>query len=187
MDYHSFKKILIVLTLFFLAFGVACYLIFADIRRKNEHISSLEHDIYLQNKSQENIISMKKEVQNAEQDFSRINNSIVPKDGDVKFIESLEKMARENNLKIVIDSLVLADNQMTSSSKITTLKITANIKGSWSGIYTFLAQMEALDTRIRVDRLTLSSSGEETSPDQKTATREKTWLGTFEIRVLKFK
>ncbi len=187
MQNNKFLKIILfVLGLAVLLVFVLYYFVYEDIKSKNQHVSTLSNDLSSQSAKRDYLILTQKVIQNIGIDINRINNSIIAKDGDVKFIENLESIARQNGLTMTIDSLVLADNPEFASSSITTLQIRAKTKGNWSGNYKFLVELESLPIKIRVNKFDLSNTAVETGSDVKKA-GVGIWQSTFEISVLKYK
>ena len=178
----SLRITMITLSIIALLSFTTYYFLFRDIKTKNEHISTMEHLLSIQDKKREYLISMQRIIQNLDPDISRINNSIIANGEDVQFIENLESLAHDNGLSIDIDSLVFEDDQKLASSTITTFKIKAKTKGEWLGTYTFLAQIESLPFKIKVNKFTMKS---EESSDPKLISNN--WRTDFEIRLLKYK
>jgi hypothetical protein len=139
-------------------------------------------------KSQQYMISLERTIQNADPDIIRINNSIIAKDGDVEFIETLEQMAKTNGLSVSIDSLTLENNPILAGSNVTILRIKAKTQGSWLGTYTFLSELESLPLKIKVDKFGFANGGSDTqTPSGKSAKATVVWQSIFEIVVLKYK
>ena len=182
------KKILIVPGIFIIGFCILYYFVFVDIKNRNERISLLEHELKRETTKSEYITSLEHILVNADSDIARINNSIIPNDGDVEFIENLEKMARENNLLIEINSLVFENNSAFASTSLTLLKINAQTKGDWLGSYTFLNQIESLPIKVKIKRFDFTNSILETNSDiTKSIKSNSVWQSTFEIFLLKYK
>ena len=174
-------------TLVVVIFGL-CYLVYQDIKDKNENHHTLSHGLLFQNDKQDYLVSTQKTIDNINPDITRINSSVVSKEGEVSFIENLESIARINGLSIEIDSLVFEDRGDSSSSLISVLKIKAKTKGSWYGSYVFLARLESLPFKIKIDRFSLANTGTEVPvPDEKGGVPNGDWQSTFEIAVLKYK
>ena len=164
------------------------YFVYQGIKSKNEHISSLSNDLSSQGDKQDYLISTQRIIQGISSDIDRINNSIIAKDGDVGFIENLESLAREVGLTMEIDSLVLVDNPEFASSSIVTLKIRAQVSGNWVGTYRFLAQLESLPLKIKINKFDLRNTTIEISPDvKKSGSSNNVWQSAFEIDVLRYK
>ena len=186
-DNKHLKKILVLPILFVLIVTGAVIFVFLNIKNKNEHISDLRNDLTFQITKQQNMISMDKIVEKANPEISLIDNSIISKDGDVAFIENLEEKARNNGLTIEIESLSFDDSPQVASSSVTTLKVRANTKGSWSGTYKFLAQVEALPFRVKINNFSFVNSSDETVFSRKKVSNPVGWQSRFEISVLKYK
>ena len=186
------KKIVITL-------GVACvlslfvvqYLLLIDIKNKNEKFDFIKNELSDQTEKRNHIDSMQKMLQDSNSDISLLNGSIVQSDGDVKFIESLESMAQKNGLEIKMDSLSVEEDKTLSKGGLVFLKIKASVKGGWSGMYSFLTQLESMPFKIRIDNFFLSSGLAE-SPDgapdgAKAVSAGRAWQSSIDMRVLKYK
>ena len=183
---NSLKKILIFLGLVAVVFLVIYYFVYIDIKTKNEKISQLEDSLSQQDDKQGYILSTKRTIQSLSDDLAEVNNSIVGSDGDVKFIESLETLARRNGLGIEIQSLVFDDGTL-NSSEITVLNIKAKTTGSWAGMYAFLANIESLPLKIKVTRFDVANALTDFVGVDKPATSTGVWQGVVEMSVLKYK
>ena len=181
----SYKRILIILGFSVVGFFIAYYLLFRDIRLKNEHISILQSDLSLQTDKQGYLISAEKILHDTAPDIMRINNSIISTDGDVAFIENLESIAHDGGLTIGIDSLSFEDNPKFSSSGITIFKIKAKTDGSWIGTYKFLKQIESLPFKIKIEKFAFTNGINSGSDAGKIG--RNNWQSAFEISVLKYK
>ena len=187
-NYKLLKIMLLTLsTLVVVIFGL-CYIVFQDIKDKNENHHILSHGLLFQNDKLAYLVSTQKAIDNISSDIVRIDSSVVSKEGEVDFIENLESIARENGLSIEIDSLVFEDKPGSSSGLINVLKIKAKTKGSWYGSYVFLSRLEALPFKIKIDKFSLTNTGTEILvSDKKVGVPSGDWQSTFEIAVLKYK
>lgn len=186
-DNKHLKKILVLPVLLVLVMMGVIIFVFLSIKNKNEHISDLRNDLAFQVTKQQNMISMDQLVEKARPEISLIDNSIIAKDGDVAFIEDLEEIAKSSGLSIDIESLSFEENPVASSSSMTTLKVKANTKGSWLGTYKFLAQVEALPFRVKINNFAFINSSDETVFNKKKIANPLGWQSKFEISVLKYK
>ena len=183
----SYKKILI-LGLCVIGFYGIYYALFMDIKNKNEHISVLENELSSGNSKQQLAISMQQMIKNSDSDITRINDTIVGNDGDVLFIENLESLAKLNNLSISIDSLAFQNHPLLSSSTITFFNIKGKIVGRWLGTYLFLAQLESLPLKVKINDFAFANTTEGSELDtKKFGTQGNTWQSVFDISVLKYK
>lgn len=169
------KKFLIPLIFLEIAIFVFFYFGYLDVKSKNQDASVLKGDLASQVQRQQYMSSMQAMIKSTDSDITKVNNSIVQNDQDVNFIESLEKIARENNLQVVISSLVIKDSKDLSASGLSILSLKANLKGGWAGMYSFLVELESQPFKIKIDKFAMASS------------EDKQWQGVFEIEVLKYK
>jgi len=183
------KKIAIILGVIVLGIFALYYFIFIDIKNRNEHASVLLHDVNAEIAKQEYIVSLEHTIESLTPDLDRVNSSVIAKDGDVKFIEDLETMAKSNGLKITIDSLMLENNNPTLvGSGLTVLRVKAKTEGNWSGTYTFLSELESLPLKIKIDKFGFASLGGDVPADGKKPVKtNKVWQSILEIIVLKHK
>ncbi|KKR31515.1 MAG: hypothetical protein UT65_C0024G0002 [Parcubacteria group bacterium GW2011_GWF2_39_8b] len=183
---NSLKKILVVLIICIIWFCSIYYIIFSNIKNKNEQTGRLISELNAQVKKQENSLLVERMIKNADSNINLIDSSIIAKDGDVGFIENLERIARESGLEMTIQSLIFEDDPSFASTTLTSLKITAKTKGAWLGSYKFLAHMESLPFKIKINKFVLVKNISDADSEIKNA-EPSLWESTFEIRVLKYK
>ncbi len=184
---RPFKKIIVILTVVSLLLFVAMYFVYAEIRSKNEKVSAVEQDLSQKNTRYEYLVYMQKLVKDIENDIKKIDDSIVPKSGDVGFIEKIESLAKNQGLSISIESLNLTSDPKAESSPVATLKIKATVDGAWSNIYLFASEIESLPIKIKVNRFSLKNKDEIPADKSKMGGLGKDWRGSFEISVLEYK
>ena len=182
----SLKTILAILTLLVIGMFVVYYFVYDDIKSKNERVSSLQNDLSQEKNKQDYLISTQKVLQSIDPDVTRIKNSVIPKDGDVKFIGDLESLARGDGLTIDISSLLIDDNPENTSNSIDVLKIDAKIKGPWLATYTFLSQLESLPYKVKVNTFDFVNATDVSGPDR-VISFNSDWQSVFQINVLKYK
>ncbi len=187
MNQSRLFKIIVFLSLSSLFLFGVMYFAYSDIRSKNERISTIEQELLFQNNQYDYLLSMRKLVENLEPKISKIDNSIISKNGDVNFIENLEKLARDHNLKIEIDSLTLASDPKEASSPVTTLKIRAKVEGSWKDSYLFISEIESISFKIKINKLSLVGTEQTLSSSGKPSALNNKWQTTLDINVLKYK
>jgi hypothetical protein len=162
------------------------YFVFRDIRNKNNNIYFLKNNLSSQVEKQRYASSMEKMIKNTDLNITKINSSIVQKGEDIKFIENMESLAKSNNLKININSLSVEENPTFVSSGLAILKVKADISGSWTGIYSFLSQMELSPFRIKIDKFALINNLDQIITGSKSVVVRQ-WQAIFEVSVLKYK
>jgi Tfp pilus assembly protein PilO len=182
------KKIIILLILIEILICVMYYFGFVNLKKKNENISVLRNNLSSQIEKQQYMFSTQKMMKNTDSDITRVNNSLIQKDEDIKFIENIEGIARGNGLIIKIDNLAFEDDPSFSSNGLTILRIKASMSGNWAGMYSFLSQIETLPSKIRIDKFALTNNAGQISTDaEKPTAPGNDWQGVFEISVLKYK
>ncbi len=184
---RPFKKIIIVLSIICLSLFAIMYFVYAEIRSKNQKVSSVQQDLSQKNTRYDYLVSMQKTVMDIEMDIKKINDSIIPKSGDVAFIEKIESLAKNRDLNIQIESLNLVSDPKAGSSTVATLKIKASVDGVWSNMYLFASELESLPVKIKVNKFSLSNKDKIPSDKTKIAELGKEWKGSFEISVLEYK
>ena len=86
-----------------------------------------------------------------------------------------------------IDSLDFEELKSLASSTLTYLKVRAKVTGSWSGNYKFLAEMESMPFKIKVQNFRLSSEAKSIDSNLKSGKSANMWQSLFEINILKYK
>ncbi len=186
--YRHFINIIIVLFFLVILAAGGIFYIFEVLKWKNENISKLTNYLDSEMNREEYVTSTQKLLQSLDGDINRIRGLIIPTSGDVEFIENLEFVARSNNLIIELDSLVLENDPKAPQTTVTVLKIKAKTKGSWTNTYKFIAELEALPYKIKINSMLLSKVTDNlTSDDGKKIVSKGYWVTSFDIGVLKYK
>ncbi len=184
MNNTSFlQKVLISIGAVIVCIFGAYYFLYTYIKSTNEHISVLEQERGREMSRQEYAESAREMLEASNSEISRISLSILPKDGDVTFIEKIESLARSLRVDIAISSLSIENDPSIADSNIVIFNIKAKTTGSWADTYKFISQLELLPEEIQVRRLTLSG----TVDDGAGPKGPRPWNGLIEIRVLKYK
>jgi hypothetical protein len=106
-------------------------------------------------------------VDETKKEREKINSYIIPTEGAVSYVETIEKLGSESNVKIEIGSAEISPlksskiyatiaPEIASSTRIIKTKI--NVTGSWSKVVNFLAILENLPYRLVVEKLDLIKS-----------------------------
>lgn len=181
------KKILVILGVLILAIFVSYYFVYREVRFRDETYQTLLRDLSFQDAKQEYLISTQRTMEGLLLDINHINDSVVSKEGDVEFIETLETIAKESGLTIEIDSLVLSNDPTLVPDSVDILKVKAKTKGSWANSYLFLSRLESLPFKLKIDSFGLSNTLAEVVLANKKVVKNSIWQSVFEISVLKYK
>lgn len=180
-NYKFLKSTIIILALIIVGVFVTFYFVVNGIKNKNQNIAKLQNERAGHLNDGRYLESMKNIVNQFSSSISQIESSIVSKDGDVAIIETIEQIGQKNNLELSVDSISEEDLPSTKDSGITTLKISARTSGSWKSIYNFVSELEALPYKVKIQRLSFSTSVDNTK------STERKWQNVFEIKLLKYK
>lgn len=183
----TLKRILIVLIVLILVIFASYYFVYREVRFRDETYQTLLRDLSFQDTKQQYLISTQKTIEGLVLDINHINDSVVSKEGEVEFIETLEAVAKESGLSIELDSLALNNDPNLVPQFVDVLKIKAKTRGSWEGNYLFLSRLEALPLKLKIDNLGLSNTLADVVLTNKKVVKSSVWQGVFEISVLKYK
>lgn len=181
---NSFKKIILLLAITVLVLSAVIFFIFVDIKNKSLNVYNLERELEDQTQRSQYFLSMKRMVENADNEIDQVNSSILSSDGDVAIIEQIEGLAQRNGLEIDIDSIMIEDTPTLSDKSLAILKIKAKTKGGWSGTYKFISGLESMEQKIKVNRIVVNTTDEDSQDPKLSATK---WQTVFEIILLKNK
>ena len=183
------KGIIILIILIEVIICIFDYFIFTDIKNRSNHTIALKNDLDVQTEKQQHLSSMEQIINNTDSNIAVVESSIVQKGEDVKFIENLETMAKNNRLSINIKSLSLSKPATVVSKDLVVLSIDMDLTGSWTDMYSFLQQLELMPIKVKINTASLSDNPS-ISPDNNAGTGviiNKQWQGTFKISVLNYK
>ncbi len=156
--------------------------IFIKIKDYNKNIAYLENEVFLQQDKQQKMSLMEDMIEDNREYIDLIENSVIPKGGDVAFIETIENLASQNELVMTIQSLSFEDSNTLDEKGMTFFKVRATTKGSWTNTYSFLALLEALPLSIKIENLALIYSSTESGGNIRPE-----WQMSIDMKVLKYK
>lgn len=180
------KILLLVFVLLSAILFAAHFFVYRELVNKSENI--IRDLDYISSESSREVysVSIKKQFQNLSPNIERVKNSIIKPAGEVPFIEELEAIAKNNNLAITNDSIVIENDPKQASSTTVFFKIKSTIKGSWSNTYSFLTTLESLPYKLKINSLSMTSS--QADPGESGAlSNKKIWITGFEIRLIEYK
>ncbi len=189
MKMTSNKKTFLIIALFGAVISVASYFVFNEVKKKAEHVFVLEQELQFEDRQEQYLASMAKTIRESESDIALSDGSIIESDGHIEFIESIESLARQNGLSIVIESLLFEEHPLLATSSMTSFKVSAKANGSWKGTYKFLIQLESLPIKIQINKFSMIhgiSDGLENNVKE-ISTEGNVWQSNFEIHALEYK
>jgi Tfp pilus assembly protein PilO len=168
---------LIILAVLTLAVASGYFLLFAEIRNTNRNISRLagEADIVAQQST--TLRTLQSIVEITREDRAGINTFFLTEQEIVDFLEVIEGLREDTGASINVRSIGEGETLTNTLTKELHLNVTA--EGSWEAVYHFLALLESLPYRIKLQQVQLS--------DSSTTTDEPSWSGVFNFSVTQLK
>ena len=183
------KKIFIVaLFASILVTGSYCYLWFR-IFEKNQAISELLFETETLTAAKENLATAKGRVEETAPTRDKMSDLFIPKDGVVAFLNKVQDLGAENNLKFKIESVTI-EEEPTAGDFFENVKLNIHIEGLWSDVYRFGTLLELLPMRVFVDRTDFEIVPKKNNfidSSKKPALSVPEWQGNFTVRILKLK
>jgi hypothetical protein len=171
---YTFILILLLLNLGALA---GYYLIFHNIKSKNNTISALENDIEFQLGKEKELLSITKLVHDTEADRKKIREYFVPKEGLVSLIETVEGFGGISGTVLTVDAVSLQEIEKMPNKE--SVRFDMSIEGTWTGIMYVVSLIENLPYGVTIERVGLNRTTEEGKP--------VSWRATLSAVILKDK
>lgn len=122
-------------------------------------ISEIENSYFnadSESSREENFIKIKTIASANEKSIQTLRNFFVKKDDEVKFIEDIEKLASNSNLKFEIMSIDIKPNQDSSFKEDVFIKVT--LEGSWSDIIYFVDKLKKMPFGVSIEKMSISAN-----------------------------
>lgn len=87
-------------------------------------------------------------------DIERLNSRLVAKDGEVLFLENIERLARSQGNTITVNDAKY--EEIEGQKQIQYLRIALVVDGSWSSTYSFIKLLESMPYKIEIDSVFLN-------------------------------
>ncbi|MHB1316892.1 MAG: hypothetical protein ACYCZW_03515 [Minisyncoccota bacterium] len=161
-----------------LVFMGGYYVFFNTMWNKAKVISEYKNDIIIDNQKRQYADDMIKTFENIKDKREKIDDFFVKKQGEVDFIEYVEKVARDQSLEVEVDAVEVDLSKEASSYGMEYLILRFNVKGSWINVWNFSRTLESLPYSIDVSNMILQRENvnEKSSP---------IWKGIYRVSVLK--
>ena len=159
---------------------VAYFFLIQKVWEKAALISSYRNDITFGDQKKEYAENMLRSFETTQADIDILQNFFVKKQGEVEFIEFLERSAKERGLEIKIETVSLDSTKVMASHGMEYLVLRFTVGGTWMHVWNFSEALEVFPYSVDIDSLTLLQIDTE-------KTKPATWKGIYNIRVLKKK
>lgn len=167
---------------------------FIGIVRENERTSALSDSVVAEEGQLANLQSEKDLVSTTAPERDKLDGYFVPKDGVVPFLNLLQSLGDENNLKLKVMSVDIAP-AVPASDIFETVKISFEGQGAWGNAYRMAALSKLVPeavvlTRLDIVKLDAAAPPADSKPaDSKTKTPAPgpQWKIVVDMSVLKLK
>ena len=146
------------------------WLLYNEIRNKDERIASIRQDIVLQEAKQKNIKQLDQTLGSIVPEKSKIDRVFADSGSIVKFIEDLEKLTVLSGAELEILS-----GAFPAKAEEGGPFFTLNVKGGFNRVFKFLSLLEKMSYQIRVEGARFGS-------DEAGA-----WSSQIKLRMLSYK
>ena len=181
MKKFSLLTLLITISIATFAVYVACYLLYSQIREKNEGISTTLNNIDLEIEKAETAHTLKTLVLDTKNQRDSLEALIIKDEAVADFAGSIEALGKVTGANTTISSLAKISSG-DSIFKTEQFVVSLGVDGDWSSLRRTLALLESLPYATLIDQVALSR-------DLGTVTKkggQPRWLGSFSFRVLKY-
>jgi len=183
------KKILLIVVILCVVFSAVFAWLFLIIRAKNIYTDSLINESDAIIKSEKRLISQKSLLDSTNKERAKLASLLLDDNSAVAFIENIEKIAENNNIKVTIgveESQVLKNKN--DNTGISILKLHVEGEGSWSNLFRFELLLENEPYNISWTQVELSTDASLSETGQslkQNIAGERKWRGIFDFSVLK--
>lgn len=177
-------KILLLILIIIDLISISAF-IFIFIFTKNliaESVSK-EDQIKMELKKESAAVLMKDDLAQGKNYQAQMMNYVVASDGTVAFIELLEKIVNNNNLKLNIRNVTTEPYKKSNNSTVELLRISIDVTGEWKNVYYFLSTLENYPLQIDINKLSINKFDDTSIKGKKVPQ----WSGSFDFTVVKIK
>jgi hypothetical protein len=175
------KKIAAVFLVIALIGAVLWYVLFSIIGKNVRAADALQAEVNDkltledQNKGLQSFLSDNSEA------VTTLTTRIIPTEGTVDFIDSIEALAASVKVGIIVNSVDLTKSA-TGGEIFENLTMQVTTEGDWQGVYTFMSMLQSLPYKISITNASLKNG---IFSDGKA--NKSVWTGVFTFDVLKRK
>ncbi len=165
MKTHTTKSIFVTTVVIAVALIALNYLLFTIVKTTNERTAGLSEEVLLYEKRQ-NELSGRGGMADINVLIEKVNSYFIGKDDVVKFIENIEREAREGGVGLAIRSVETEtfgskDGEKTVVDKTKeTMRLKLEATGTWRNTTRFITFLEHLPYKVTVVEIGLSKTTE---------------------------
>lgn len=179
----SYLLIILIVLVIGAVFG--CYYFYNLIGGVTEGTVELREKISTSRDQGDRLEAVNKLLADTESERKELEKYIIDVGGEVSFIKSLEKLAKDQGLGIKTSDVVISE-LATSSTRYEDLRVEIETTGSWQKNMQFLSLLESLPYNSSVLEAVFRLD-ENLSEPVKNRPKNPLWKGSFEVVVVKRK
>ena len=152
---------------------------FVGIKNKNEDISIIVNEIDSSIEKEAKLKSVKKLIEDTENERKKLDTYFVTDNSVVDFIESIEALAKEVEIDTEVVSVDISENDKISEALLLSLEV----EGLWSNLFYFVSLIEELPFKIGISKVDIKAVYEDANKTKSSGS----WKGVINFNVLKSK
>jgi Tfp pilus assembly protein PilO len=143
------------------------------VTRETKKVENFYHDSESEFSKNDKLLAIKSITTSNKEILDELRRFFIQKGDEVKFIEQMEKVAKDSSVNFDIATIDIKQNPDDSFKEDINVKI--SISGSWGNLMSFLGKLERMPFGVSIKNTTLNmkNSGE--------------WMGFVEILVFREK
>ncbi len=146
------KKLSVIIFLALLA-TTGYVLFFRELQKKNIQFEKIRLEIESEDMREVKLRFLGRGLLDTVEERDMIKGAFIKKDGEVAFVENLEKMAKSLEVTLEINSLAIKEVEVDGVEK---LSMRIVVDGSWAGVYKFLTLLQNFPESVEFSRFSLS-------------------------------
>ncbi|MEN9614368.1 MAG: hypothetical protein RLZZ347_675 [Candidatus Parcubacteria bacterium] len=172
---RSTLGIVISLVLAVVLVGAGYYFLFQQIETVTTHTSDVQNQIEEATGREGYLLSLKTMLTDSKGEINVLDARIIPKDGEVAFLDRLEGLGRFAGVKLTTDAFGLGSVGDMSAGLFQQVGVSVSVDGSYSSVRYFLSLLETLPYSLTLSSVSLERAG---------ASGKASWHGSFKITAL---
>ena len=173
---------LVVLGACILSAGGGYFFMIRNVWKKAENVALYKSDVVFAEQKKQYADTMLSSFGHSQKSIETMQDFFVKKQGEVEFIEFIEKTAKDQGLTVETDNVSLDTPKGSTVKNMEHLTLRFHVVGSWSRVWNFSQTLELLPYAVDINSLAFVRE------DQGQVTNKApVWKGVYVIKVLKKK
>lgn len=133
-------------------------------------------------KKGESYLFMKKDIETNKNSINKVYDYIIKPDDVVNFMQKLEDLARDNNLKSEVKAVSFEGVSGANLSNVESMRVLVDVTGEWKNVEYFLEVLENYPISLDIKKFSLSKTDIVVKNK-----KVPQWTGSFDFSVIKVK